>query len=590
MDQRNPEKLHTSASNTNGTRAEASALTTPSITHLSLKQIIVSPTATQAQRRKHYDRAALNELGTNIKSMGVIEPIIIRLLEKPREGAQYELVAGERRWLASKDAKLETIPAIVRTLDDQQVLEIQLVENLHREGLHEIEEAEGYETLMKEHVYGIDELIAKLGKSRAYIYARIKLLALTPKGRAAFYEGKLNASTALLLARIPVAKLQDDALKLITDGGWNGPLSFREAQRQIHERYMLRLKDAPFDTRDAALVPTAGVCGACPKRTGNQPELFPDVKGADVCTDPECFAAKRAAAGAHVVAQAKADGRTVLRGDDAKRVAPYSLNNLQGGYIALDETCYSSSAKQRRYRDLIGKALGDTILLEDPRSGAFVEIVKASDYADTLRAKGVGHEVSSRARDNNEQGAKEKTARAETTWRERVFLAIRAKTPNTIAGADLRLAALKMWGMLAHEQRMRLVRLCEWAGKDKINEATHKVHKRIESMKDAELRRLLIDCALVNELHANTWSTYKPEALTAAAQRLRIDTGKIRQALKDELAAKAQGRGKKAGAKLPKATPESVVAIAAPNARTALKTPKRRTVKTPTRKATKRAA
>lgn len=263
----------------------------------------------QSHRRKHYDKAALAEWAVNIKEIGVIEPIIARRLAQTRDGAQFEIVAGERRWLAAAKAGLLDIPTIERALDDQQLLEIQLVENLHREGLHELEEAEGYEALMQQHHYGIDELIAKLGKSRAYIYARLKLLALGKKAREAFYAGQLNVSTALLLARIPGAKLQDEALKRICDGRGGEPLSFRDAQREIHERFMLRLKDARFDKTDATLVPDAGPCGPCPKRTGNQPELFGDVKSADVCADRICFTAKRAAWGARLEASARVSRR-----------------------------------------------------------------------------------------------------------------------------------------------------------------------------------------------------------------------------------------------------------------------------------------
>ena len=576
----------------------AGAAPAPSITMLALKTIVVSPTEVQKRRRQHYNKDALAELAINVKAMGVIEPIIVRRLAEPRSGTPYEIVAGERRWLASQKAGLNIIPSIVRTLDDQQVLEIQLIENLQREGLHELEEAEGYEVLMQKHGYGVEELVAKLGKSRAYIYARVKLLALGKQARAAFYAGTLNASTALLLARIPVAKLQDEALKLITSGTYHGPLSFREAQRQVQQRYMLRLKDASFDKADATLVAAAGACGACPKRTGNQPELFGDVKSADVCTDPDCFASKRAAWAKRIEAEATAAGRCVVRGDAAKRIAPHgihrshsgglSADQLQGGYVALDATHYQD-AKQRTYRALIGKALGDSTLLEDTRSGEFIEIVKYADYADTLKDKGIGATRPGGRSSNHEQRTREKAARIETSWRERVFIAIRAKTPGAIAGADLRLAARALWNAASHEHRTRLVRICEWAGKAKPQEATHAVHKRIDTMTESELRRLLIDCALLGEIHASTWSNGKPEALIATAQRLRIDTGKIRQALKDELAAKGKGRTK---AGVPKATPESVAATArqVSKARTTAKASKTTQAEKPAaRKKTKRA-
>jgi ParB/RepB/Spo0J family partition protein len=170
------------------------------IRQLALKQIEPSGTAVQERRRAHYDAAALQELARNIKAVQVIEPIIVRPKAGREEPEIFEIVAGERRWRASREAGLEAIPAIVRALDDGEVLEIQLVENLHREGLHELEEAEGYEILMQQHRYDIEQLCAKVGRSRAYVYARLKLLALDKKSREAFYAGKLTAATALLLA------------------------------------------------------------------------------------------------------------------------------------------------------------------------------------------------------------------------------------------------------------------------------------------------------------------------------------------------------------------------------------------------------
>ena len=105
-----------------------------SIRMLAIKSIESSGTVVQQRRRAHYDEAALKELADNIKTVQVIEPIIVR----PRaagDGESFAIIAGERRWHASRIAGLDSIPTIIRALDDQQMLEIQLVENLHREGL-----------------------------------------------------------------------------------------------------------------------------------------------------------------------------------------------------------------------------------------------------------------------------------------------------------------------------------------------------------------------------------------------------------------------------------------------------------------------
>jgi len=516
------------------------------IRNLALKCIEPSGTPVQERRRTHYDAAALKDLAANIKAVQVIEPIIVRPKIGHKDTERFEIVAGERRWRASREAGLDTIPAIVRTLDDSQVLEIQLVENLHREGLHALEEAEGYEILMQQHHYDIEQLCAKVGRSRAYVYARLKLLALDKKSREAFYAGKLTAATALLIARIPVPALQQDALKAIT-ATWNGePLPFKDAQRHVQDRYMTRLKDAPFDAKTTDLVPGAGPCSTCPKLTGNQPELFGDIKNADVCTDPVCYAAKRAAWGERLRAQAEAEGRTVLSGKDAKRIAPYGVNsNLQGGYVSLDQQCYEDQ-KGRTYRQLLGKEFKSETLIADPESGRVVEVIKLSEHSDALKTKGVRAERPTRG--NDSERVRQQAARAETLFRERVFSAVRAKTPGAIATADLRLVAQGLWQTAGNDSRVRLAKLWDWAEKSNASEAVHRCDAKIVKLTEEELRRFVLDCALIGEIHANAYDTRKPLKLLETAKRLRINTDEVRKTLKSEQAAKKETRGKGATA------------------------------------------
>jgi ParB/RepB/Spo0J family partition protein len=545
--------------NTHVSMTASGASAALAIRMLTLTSIEPSATAVQERRRSHYDEAALKELAENIKAVQVIEPIIVRPKSGGNEAESFEIVAGERRWRASRQAGLESIPAIVRALDDGQVLEIQLVENLHREGLHELEEAEGYEILMQQHHYGLEELSAKLGRSRAYLYARLKLLALDKKSREAFYGGKLTASTALLLARIPVPALQQQALKAIT-ATWNGqPLPFREAQRHIQDHYMTRLKDAPFDTKTPDLVAGAGPCGTCPKLTGNQPELFGDVKNADVCTDTVCYASKRTAWGRRIQTLAKAEGRTVLTGKEAKRLAPYGVNsNLQGGYVSLEQQCYQDE-KGRTYRQLLGKDFKAETLIEDPESGRVVELIKLAEHGDVLKSKGVRAEPATRSSDT--ERARQQAARMETLFRERVFAAVRAKTPSAMMGADLRLVAHALWQMAGHDSRIRLVKLWNWAEKRNASEVVHRSNTQIGKLTEEELRRFVVDCALIPEVRANQYDTSKPEKLLEVARRLRISTDDIRKAMKAEQGAKQETRGKQSagstspakGAKPPKA-------------------------------------
>ncbi|OFA08802.1 ParB/RepB/Spo0J family partition protein [Duganella phyllosphaerae] len=283
-----------------------------------LSDIRKSPT-----NRKRFNEVALQQLAANIKEMGVVQPILIRPVTPTTEQPEpYELVAGERRWRASGIAEVATIPAMCRTLSDKQAAEIQILENLQREDPHPLEEAEGYEQLMMNHGYNADQLADKIKKSRAYIYGRLKLCALTTEAREKFLTDEISASTALLVARIPVPALQVRALAEITATSHYQPepMSYRSAQKHIQQRYTLDLNNANFDVDDAKLLAAAGSCAKCPKRSGNQPLIYEDIKSADVCTDPDCFSEKRAAHCAQVIVIANKTGVPVIDGEEARKI------------------------------------------------------------------------------------------------------------------------------------------------------------------------------------------------------------------------------------------------------------------------------
>lgn len=306
-----------------------------------LEEIVPSPSNPRKTFRK------LDELAESIAASGVLQPVTVRHRGQDENGVGgvlgYELVIGERRWRASKIARRDTVPAIVREMTDTEVLEAQVVENGQRSDVHPLEEAEGYQALLEHHGYTIDGLAAKTGRSLSHLYGRLKLTRLAPAVRAAFLDDKIGAAIAELLARIPVLKLQEQALadvlgssnELETIGiqpeisaDVRQPLSFRSAQALIHRRYSTRLDMAKFEVTDPGLVPAAGACTTCVHRSGyrndSQPALFPDLeKAADVCTNPPCFERKTAAVWARESAAAAERGIEVIEGDDAKDVFGY---------------------------------------------------------------------------------------------------------------------------------------------------------------------------------------------------------------------------------------------------------------------------
>lgn len=340
--------------------------------------------ASKTNPRTTFDPAYIDELGKSIARHKMVQqPILCRPLPadrmeetahlKPRP--THEIVFGECRWRGSVQNNMPTIRAMVRPLNNAEVLELQLVENLRRKDLSELEEAEGYQRLMTETNINADAVGKMFEKSRAYVYARLKLLDLGSEGRAALRSKKIEASTALLIARIPDSKLQATALKDVLSGeydyqeGANRSLSYRSAQRMVQTKYMLKLSDAVFDTTCPTLLKVAGTCTTCPKRTGYEPELFSDVKSADVCIDPPCFHKKEEAHTALQVAAAQAKGQTVISGREAAELRGNGYADKLKGYRRLDSV--EDSPSDAPLRKLIGKQMQaegiKPVLIENPR-------------------------------------------------------------------------------------------------------------------------------------------------------------------------------------------------------------------------------
>ena len=157
------------------------------------------------QPRRHFDPAEIQALVDSIKARGILQPIMVR--HPADDPNHYEIVAGERRWRAAQAAQLHEVPIIVRDVSDLEALEIALIENIQRQDLNALEEAEGYRRLMQEFDRTQEELAQSLGKSRSHIANTVRLLNLPAEVRSLLDEGKLTAghARALLNAADPSA-------------------------------------------------------------------------------------------------------------------------------------------------------------------------------------------------------------------------------------------------------------------------------------------------------------------------------------------------------------------------------------------------
>jgi len=146
------------------------------------------------QPRKYFDKESLEELSNSIKERGLIQPIIVRP-SKDVDG-KYEIIAGERRWIASQNAGLHEVPVVILNVGDEKSLEFAIVENVQRQDLNSIEEARGYQRLVDEFNYNQDKISKFIGKSRSYIANSLRLLSLPKDVLSLVEEGKLSAGHA----------------------------------------------------------------------------------------------------------------------------------------------------------------------------------------------------------------------------------------------------------------------------------------------------------------------------------------------------------------------------------------------------------
>ena len=244
--------------------------------------------------RKRVNPTQQGELNANIRQYGITVPLIVR----PRNGdappnITHEILSGGRRWREAVNLGMSVVPAIVRNYTDAEAREFCQYENLQRADVHPMEQALGYKAVLEGNGYDVKALATRLGKPELEIYRRLSLCNLIEEAQSLFLEGKvMGFANALRLARLQPTD-QKTALERFfkTPGAkaTGGP-STRDLDHWIENYVLMVLKDAPFKSNDAALVPEAGSCDACPKRTGANSKLWDEVGGdEDCCTDPTCF-------------------------------------------------------------------------------------------------------------------------------------------------------------------------------------------------------------------------------------------------------------------------------------------------------------
>lgn len=564
----------------------------PKLEMVSLDKITPSGT----NPRKSFPADSLLELAESIKTYGVKQPILIRplaryellapdltekrwhivtsepgglrgheyvdtvdkakarfaKLTKGRDGKEFEIVCGERRYRASILANRKTIPCVIETLGDKEARLIQGIENLQREDLNPIEEAEGYKRLMEEDKLTVKDLQEKLGKSRSHIFAKLALLKVSPAVRKAMEGGQLEASIGALIGRVPGKALQEQALERIAFSKHDDPMSYRTAKEWLETHFTVDLKAAKFDRKRAyAGTPHDCACEACPRRSGNARDEFPDIKSPDVCTDPLCFKLRGEIHGKDVAAALAGKGARVLSAKETKDLfdADGEFRGYRGEYERLDETTWQCGNERNSYKKLLGEHAPNIVAIAP--NGEAIRVFSKKDLSALLEKAGVKQERSS----GGGRSAAEKKLDAEVKMRKEVAKAIVPDLLNKLmTGHEAASLKLAVWRMLAdsaydHTSIDDHAFVAKRRGLCKVqNDARASLEKFIKaSQNDALALALLTLELLIAGQPVNRWEGKFNQRFTEACEAAKIDIEGREEAAKVDT--KGTKDGKKGGGK-----------------------------------------
>jgi len=482
--------------------ATTAALTQAAFNIHPLVTFAPSTTRTQARRRARFGKEELAELAANIKAVGIMQPIVARPSAKPLGPVKYEIVAGERRWLAADQAGLIEIPAIIRDVPDADLVTLQLTENLQRKTIDQIEEAEAYDELRKLRKINADQVADLLGVSRTTVFNRLKLLDLCEEARKPLNEGKLSPSVALLIARLPDSKMQAKAAKgclgdykalsgfELDQSAFDQPLTYADAEKYIKEEFTARIE------------------------------------------------------GTAAINKAKSEGKAVIAGKEAEEIWKRNYGG-PAGYIELGET-YWEGQKRKSYATTLGDNPPGMVLIQSPHTGAAVKCVPRADAMKIFKEKKIKlpHELEPRhtssssaaapskplgpaaAEKAKAEAAKERAKREREEMKQRleidiqiaVFKAVRAKSPTKLGKPEL-LEVLNIFNDFSNS----------------LDPALCPRPKSIAQCTERDLVRFVIDELYGVDLGEHF---YHDDRLLAAAKRYGVNVAKI----KKEITAKAEAK------------------------------------------------
>jgi ParB family chromosome partitioning protein len=495
--------------------------------------------------RRTFADEPLKELAASIRTQGVLSPLLVR----PLNERTFEIVAGARRYRAAQMADVATVPVRIINLTDAEAMEAALVENLIRADVHPMEEATGFARLLAldEPKYSIEQLSARTGKNPAYVATRLKLVDLVPIVVEAFYHDEIGVGHALLLAKLQPGQ-QEQALAACFKEDWSAGgqkakrilLPVRNLHFWIESNILLILKEAPFDKRDAQLVPTAGSCTDCPKRTGHNKLLFSELGKLDSCSDPNCYQSKVSAHLAKTIA-AKPQLVQISTAYGVQKEGSTTLPRNK--YTAIRDDKPKSKDEATRPEFKVCKFTTEAIVTEGSDVGT-VHKVCANP------ACPVHHLKKQTSRDDAKWKAEQEKQRKEAAIANvtgiRTLGAITAAVPVRLMKRDLLFLAEQLVSLL-DEHRLAVVAKQNGIKKAKDSESLGKLFSAyLRRAEEGVLGKVLVETTILYMATRHNAS----EVLRDAAAIYKVDTDAIALKVKQEFATKEKTRSfNKSGAK-----------------------------------------
>jgi ParB family transcriptional regulator, chromosome partitioning protein len=523
--------------------------------NLPLAQLQESPT----NPRRRFDERGLNELAESFKSQGVLQPLLVRSIDEDK----YEVVAGARRLRAARIAEMSEVPARVVELSDAAVRESQLTENLLREDVHPYEEAIALKGILQLEgtQYDIASLSARLGKSQSYLTQRMRLTELHPSIAEAFLADRIGVGHALEIAKLPQdqqEKAFDAAFRTVWNSGKESRilLPVRELAAWIEQNILLSLDNVPFDKNDATLVPKAGSCAECSKRTGFNTLLFGTAVH-DACTDGACYNNKLAK---HVERQIAEKPKLVqitteygTRGGDGPVLG-------RNRYVALNLAKPAKTKQQLSANQKPCKHMAEAIVVDGADRGHTVKI--CAEPSCTVHFADRRAPNSLQLAKEREQRRKELEKRKlEITVRHRTLAEVLKKVGSPLDRADLVFITEALLDKVEPLRREALARRHKMvdgmASKVTYPQVQKGLARLLRQLDESGLSKLIVEIVLLGSVESVTQD--ETDALTVVARRHRVDMAKVRQTVETEFAAKLA----KVAAKHKKAVQSKAAKVAA---------------------------